>query len=264
MTLNLGEDQILLRGSSLRNTRFIWGIAIYTGHDTKVMMNSAKSISKKSKLEDSINYYLLMGMLIQFVLCVFAAVYFTSNAAAQWQNLDETPYYLMLNETYEISTLGVVTSNSTYTVSPTSFSQVVQSLGIGFGKWVLVLMNFVAISLLVSLEMVKFSQGIFIEWDWMMYDELQDMPAKAQSSNLNEELGQVAYIFSDKTGTLTKNIMEFKRFTAGNYAYGEDSGSVAGLEEADRQKKAQEEGITNVNFNDDNFWEEWKNPESRN
>lgn len=234
VSLNLGEEQILLRGSSLRNTRFIWGIAIYTGHDTKVMMNSANSLSKKSKLENSINYYLLMGMLIQFVLCVFAAIYFASKAAFQWKDPESTPYYLMLNETYDIDTFGRVFSNNTTHISPTSFTEAITSLGISFGKWVLILMNFVAISLLVSLEMVKFSQGIFIEWDWMMYDEEQDMPAKAQSSNLNEELGQVGYIFSDKTGTLTKNIMEFKRFSAGNYHYGENNEGTVDPEDAER------------------------------
>lgn len=49
----------------------------------------------------------------------------------------------------------------------------------------------------------------------------KDMSAKAQSSNLNEELGTVHYIFSDKTGTLTQNVMEFKKFSVGNYRYGE-------------------------------------------
>jgi P-type E1-E2 ATPase len=76
----------------------------------------------------------------------------------------------------------------------------------------LALMNFVAISLLVSLEMVKFWQGIFIEWDAMIFDEEKGMSAKAQSSNLNEELGTVNYIFSDKTGTLTEDGLQVYGF----------------------------------------------------
>ena len=77
----------------------------------------------------------------------------------------------------------------------------------------------------------------------MIYDEERGIETKVQSSNLNEELGMVHNIFSDKTGTLTQNIMEFKKFSAGNVSYGCD----------DPPKKKYGPGVTNVNFEDANF-----------
>lgn len=79
------------------------------------------------------------------------------------------------------------------------------------------------ISLLVTLEMVKFIQGIFISLDEKMISRklnIPDQPATVQSSNLNEELGQIEYIFSDKTGTLTCNDMEFKKCCIEGVTYG--------------------------------------------
>lgn len=63
------------------------------------------------------------------------------------------------------------------------------------------------------------AQAIFINYDIEMYHEESDTPAMARTSNLNEELGMVKYIFSDKTGTLTRNVMEFKRCSVARNIY---------------------------------------------
>jgi len=80
----LDIDQILLRGSSLRNTEYIYGIALYTGHDTKIMQNSSKSRSKHSKIELAMNRYIVLSILIQVSVCLFAATY-----TVIWQNIGD-------------------------------------------------------------------------------------------------------------------------------------------------------------------------------
>ena len=87
------------------------------------------------------------------------------------------------------------------------------------GTWLLLFSNFVPISLLMTLEIVKFFQGIFMEWEHYMYHIEMDQPAVVQACNLNEELGQIEYIFTDKTGTLTCNQMVFRKFSAGKISY---------------------------------------------
>lgn len=79
--------------------------------------------------------------------------------------------------------------------------------------------NFVAHMDLIRLYDFGIFQAIFINMDVHMYHAETDTPAMARTSNLNEELGQVKYIFSDKTGTLTRNVMEFKRCAVGNDVY---------------------------------------------
>ena len=139
-------DNILLRGSSLRNTEWVYGVAVYTGHDTKVMMNSTKSNVKMSKLEKSSNRFIFLTICVQCILSLQSAI-FTS--VWSYNQSDNSYWYLDL------------TNKIDYDLSR-GVNLPIQIL-INFGKWFMALMNFVSISLLVSLEMVKFIQGKFIE-----------------------------------------------------------------------------------------------------
>ena len=217
----LDPGQILLRGSTLRNTEWVIGVVVYTGHETKIMKNSTKARPKKSKIQVATNKFILLTMLFQFILSLVAGFV---GSIITYFNGDNYWYLYPHGENKEESLPA--------------------EIGINSCVWFVALMNFVPVSLLVTLELVNFIQAYFIEQDINMVDEeKQGMQAKVQSSNLNEELGMVHYIFSDKTGTLTQNVMEFKRFSAGAYEYGSDS--TDGVEYAP--------GVTNVNFKDPRF-----------
>ena len=69
------------------------------------------------------------------------------------------------------------------------------------------------------MELVKYMLGSLINSDLDMYHEKSDTPATARTSSLVEELGQIDYIFSDKTGTLTCNVMEYRMCTIAGIGY---------------------------------------------
>jgi len=107
-----------------------------------------------------------------------------------------------------------------------------------FFSYSIVLNTVVPISLYVSVEVIRFVQSFLINWDEEMYYAPTKTHAKARTTTLNEELGQIEYIFSDKTGTLTQNIMTFNKCSIAGKCYGdiidEVTGEVIDLSEVSR------------------------------
>ncbi|XP_075356112.1 phospholipid-transporting ATPase IA isoform X3 [Mycteria americana] len=194
-TVPLGSDQILLRGAQLRNTQWVHGIVVYTGHDTKLMQNSTSPPLKMSNVERITNIQILI------LFCILIAMSLICSIGSAIWNRRHTgrDWYLDLN-------YGGASN-----------------FGLNFLTFIILFNNLIPISLLVTLEVVKFIQAYFINWDIDMHYEPTDTAAMARTSNLNEELGQVKYIFSDKTGTLTCNVMQFKKCTVAGVAYGQSS-----------------------------------------
>ncbi|CAF3403244.1 unnamed protein product [Rotaria socialis] len=197
----LGADQVLLRGSRLQNTTWIYGVVIYSGHDTKLMLNSSSVPLKRTNVEQVTNKQILLLLLLLIILCVFSTI-----AGEIWSDKNkEKHWYLGLN---------LIEDGKRW-----------QSIGYTFLTFFILFNNLIPISLQITVDLVKFIQAYFINWDRDMYDPETDTPANARTSNLNEELGQVKYIFSDKTGTLTKNEMIFKQCSIGGIMYG--SGNIS-------------------------------------
>ncbi|KAL5759658.1 hypothetical protein ACOSQ2_018496 [Xanthoceras sorbifolium] len=202
-TLPINPNQLLLRGCSLRNTEYIIGAVIFAGHETKVMMNSMNIPSKRSTLERKLDKLILTLFGTLSVMCLIGAI---GSAVI----IDRKHFYLGLHDMRK-------------TVEDDQFNPDNRFLVALLNLFTLITLfsPIIPISLYVSIETIKFFQSTqYINKDLRMYHVESNTPALARTSNLNEELGQVEYIFSDKTGTLTRNLMEFFKCSIGGESYG--------------------------------------------
>ena len=191
--LPVSMTQLLLRGCVLKNSGWVFGVVIYTGHETKSMLNSKEAPSKMSHVLRLMNRMLYTVFLFQVSLCLLFA-----GLSVNWKNNNASKH--------DYLNIGTEPDEEIYFIQVLTFLVAYSHL--------------IPISLYVALEVVKLALAYLIAQDLEMYYELDNRPASCRTSDLVEELGQVSFIFSDKTGTLTQNVMEFKKCSIGNQVFG--------------------------------------------
>ncbi|RHY98659.1 hypothetical protein DYB35_011031, partial [Aphanomyces astaci] len=199
----LSIKNVLLRGCTLRNTDWVYALVLNTGSDTKIMQSASSAPTKWSDVMITLNKCIGILCIGLVVLCSVAATVFVT-----WQNqIAREAWYLH----------GTIAANK---VVLETTGDAIQTWFIMCFYYFLLLYQVIPISLYVSLTTVKFLQAMFMAWDLKMYHAESDTPAIVRTMALNEELGQISYIFSDKTGTLTCNVMDFRKCSINGVSYG--------------------------------------------
>ena len=171
----------LFKGAMIRNVKWVLGVVIYTGTDSKIQQNGAAARFKISSVEKKMHKMIIVLFLIQVLLSIVAVIIKAISATRTENNFDK---HLM-------DTIG---END-------------QNLLLLFIRYFILLSSLIPISLIVNLEMVRLTQAYFIIQNMDLANKSINRQCKVSTTTINEELGQIEYVLTDKTGTLTQNKM---------------------------------------------------------
>lgn len=191
----LDNNNVVLRGCAIKNTPWVLAVVVFTGADSKLMMNSKAPPHKRSNVERRVNKYLAIVFGLLFAIAGLSTI------------------------------ISVIQTYSTPTTLAYFSGQGSKDSGLNFITFMILYNGLVPISLYVTMDVVRVVQAKFIQWDLRMYHPETDRSAVAKTADLNEDLGQIEYIFSDKTGTLTENQMMFKKCSIRGKVYGNEETS---------------------------------------
>ena len=197
-------DNIVLKGCVLKNTEYICGIIVYSGKNTKIMKNAKNVRTKSSRVLHVMNKFLYSVFIFEITLCLLFGY-----LSLIWEEKEKNVYtYIYVENKVEKNRfIKFLTNTMTFFV---------------------LYANMIPISLYVVLEIIKSIQGLLISYDLEIYDSSIDKKANCRTTQLIEELGQVEFIFSDKTGTLTQNSMVLKQVYINGKVYGNKIDSPIG------------------------------------
>ena len=180
---------VLLRGVATHYTEEVIGVVIRTGHDTKIMKNMRHPPAKLTTFDRNLNRLILYIFIIFAILCVLS------------------------------TGIGLAVEKQTsFTLISDTLPDQAQGFGEYFMQFFIIYSYFIPISMIVTIEIIRLFFKILMPFDAEMFDP-EFGSAHENNSNQIGQLGLITHVLSDKTGTLTENIMELQRLYFGDKDY---------------------------------------------